>query len=104
MMTGISSFILIAFLAIGVGFFLWLRGREQKRETGGQSRLATWRLVVAAIFGLVALFSGGCSLLFVPSAAQGDVYVQPVAILIIGGIPFAVASFILWLCLRRGNG
>lgn len=86
------------------GLFLWLKSREQKRGEAGQSRLATWRLVFASVFGLVALFSGGCSLLFVPSAIQGDQYVDSAAILVLGGIPFAVAAFIVWLSLRRGNG
>lgn len=96
--------ILLVLALVGVGLFMWLLTRERKRAEGGQSRLATWRLVIAAVFGLVALFSGGCSLLFVPAAIKGDQYVDPAAILVIGGVPFVVAALILWLSLRRGNG
>jgi uncharacterized membrane-anchored protein len=97
---GFGLFILLL-LAIGAGLFFWLRSREGKRLAAGQSVLATWRLVLASVFGLVALFAGGCSLLFVPDALKGNQYVDPVAILIVGGIPFAVAALIVWLSLRR---
>jgi hypothetical protein len=89
-------------LLLGIGVFLWLKAREDKRAAKGETRLATWRLVVASVFGLIALFSGGCSLFFLPNV--GNQYVDPAAILIVGGIPFAIAAFILWLSLRRGNG
>ncbi len=103
MTAGLPLLLLVGFLLLGVGLFYWLRERERKRGADGQSRLATWRLVFASIFGLVALFAGGCSLLFVPDAIQGNQYVDPIAILVIGGIPFALAALLLWLSLRRGN-
>lgn len=103
-MTALPLLLLLAFLLLGVGMFNWLRERERKRGAAGQSRLATWRLVLAAIFGLVALFAGGCSLIFVPDALQGNQYIDPIAILVVGGIPFALAALLLWLSLRRGNG
>jgi multisubunit Na+/H+ antiporter MnhB subunit len=90
-------------VAIGAGLFYWLYTREEKRSATGKSRLATWRLLLATLFGLVALFAGGCSLLLVPSALRGDQYVDAGAILVLGGIPFAVSAFIWWLSLRRGK-
>ena len=96
--------ILLVLAAVGIGSFYWLLTRERQRSEAGQTRLATWRLVFAAVFGLIALFSGGCSLLFVPSAVRGDQYVDPVVILVIGGVPFAIAALVVWLSLRRGNG
>lgn len=93
--------ILLVFVLIGIGLFLWLRSREDKRASAGETRLATWRLVLASVFGLVALFSGGCSLLFLGS--MDGIYVDFPAILIIGGIPFAIAAILTWLFLRRGT-
>lgn len=104
MTMGFPVLFILALVLVGAGIFHWLRSREEKRTVAGQPRLSTWRLVLATIFGLVALFAGGCSMLFVPAAMQGDIYASPMAILIIGGIPFAVAAFIVWLSLRRGNG
>lgn len=104
MVSGVFGMILMAFLAVGIGAFLWLRNREVNRAAEGQNRLATWRLLLASFFGLIALFAGGCSLLFVPDAMKGNQYIDPVAILIIGGIPFAIATLIVWLSLRRGSG
>ena len=94
--------ILLVLALIGIGLFLWLKSREDKRSEKGEKRLSTWRLVVASVFGLLALFSGGCSLLFLGS--MDGQYVDFPAILIIGGIPFAIAVLVLWLSLRRGNG
>jgi uncharacterized membrane protein YbhN (UPF0104 family) len=99
----ISVLFLLAFLFLGVGIFYWLRERERKREAAGLPRLATWRLVFASAFALIALFSGGCSLLFVPDAVRGNQYIDPTAVLVIGGIPFAVAVVLLWLFLLRGK-
>lgn len=101
MVTGGFGLFILLMLAIGVGLFFWLRSREGKRQAEGQSTLATWRLVLASVFGLIALFAGGCSLLFVPDALKGNQYIDPVAILVIGGIPFAIAALIVWLSLRR---
>ncbi len=101
MLTGGFGLFFLLMLAIGAGLFFWLNSREGRRQASGQTPLATWRLVFASIFGLAALFAGGCSLLFVPDAMQGNQYVDPVAILILGGIPFAIAMFIVWLSLRR---
>ena len=91
------------FLFLGIGIFLWLMSREKKRAEKGESRLANWRLVLATIFAMVALFSGGCSLLFIPDAIKGTQYVDPAAVLIIGGVPFAIAVLLLWLSLKRRN-
>ncbi len=99
-----SELLFLVPLVVGVGLFLWLSAREKKRAAEGQSRLAVWRLILAAIAGLVVLFSGGCSLMLVPDAMSGNQYIDPIAILVIGGIPFGVAAVILWLALRRGNG
>ncbi|NMD07576.1 MAG: hypothetical protein GYA66_06330 [Phyllobacteriaceae bacterium] len=104
MVTGSFGLFILVLILIGGGIYYWLASREKKRVEAGQSRLATWRLLLASVFALVALFSGGCSLLFVPSAIRGDQYVDPAAVLVLGGVPFAVAALILWLSLRRGNG
>jgi hypothetical protein len=98
---GFEPFILL-FLLLGVGLFLWLRSREQQRATTGKSRLATWRLALASLAALVTIFAGGCSLIFLPDALSGNRYIDPTAVLVIGGIPFAIAAFIWWLSLRRG--
>lgn len=100
----IGSVFLLGLLVCGAILFFVLQRREQGRAQRGETRLATWRLLLAAVFGLVVLFSGGCSLLFLPDAISGNQYIDPVAVLIIGGIPFAVAGLIVWLSLRRGNG
>jgi len=98
------EFLFVIPVVVGIGLFLWLQAREKQRALAGQSRLAVWRLVIAAIAGLVMLFSGGCSLMLVPDAMRGNQYVDPIAILVVGGVPFAVGLFIWWLSLRRGNG
>ncbi|NJM29663.1 MAG: hypothetical protein HC855_05795 [Rhizobiales bacterium] len=97
---GLELFILL-FLLLGVGVFLFLRSREQQRAGKGQPVLATWRLALASFAALVLLFSGGCSLVFLPEAVTGNPYIDPMAILMIGGVPFAVALLIWWLSMRR---
>ena len=99
-----TALFFIGLIAVGGGLFFWLFRREENRKAAGLPRLSTWRLVIAAIFGLVALFSGGCSLLFVPDALKGNQYIDPVAVLVIGGIPFAVSCLIVLLSLWRVNG
>ena len=101
MFFGFDILILFVIVLMGVGIFLWLNAREQKRAEKGGTRLAVWRPLLATVFGLVALFSGGCSLAFLPSALRGDQYVDFAAVGILGGIPFAIAALILWLSLRR---
>ena len=91
----------LLFILLGVAVFLWLLSRERKRAAKGEPRLANWRLVFAAIFSMVALFSGGCSLLFIPDAIRGTQYIDSGAVLIIGGVPFAISALLLWLSLRR---
>lgn len=91
----------LGLLVCGGILFYVLQRREQGRAEKGESRLAAWRLVIASVFGLVMLFAGGCSLLFLPDALSGNQYIDPVAVLIIGGIPFLVAGLIVWLSLRR---
>lgn len=98
-----SGWLLIVIL-IGVGIFVLLLNREKARAAKGESRLATWRLILAALFGLVALFSGGCSLLFIPDLSSSNMYVDGTTVAVIGGIPFAIACLVVWLSLRRGNG
>ena len=94
----------IVFVLLAIGIFLWLLSREKKRAEKGGSRLANWRLVLATIFAMVALFSGGCSLLFIPDAIKGTQYIDPAAVLMIGGVPFAISVLLLWLSLRRREG
>ena len=91
----------LLFVLLGIGVFLWLLSREKKRAEKGQPRLASWRLVFATIFAMIALFSGGCSLLFIPDAIRGTQYIDPGAVLMIGGVPFAISALLLWVSLRR---
>jgi hypothetical protein len=100
---GVGDLIWIVFLLLGVGFFLWRLSREKAIAAAGGTRIAGWRLVIASFMLLVLIFSGGCSLMFMPDAISGNQYVDPVAILVIGGIPFAIALLIFWLSLRRGT-
>jgi uncharacterized membrane protein len=97
-----SSLVLVV-IAIGAGLFYWLHSREKKREASGQSRLATWRLMLATLFGLIALFAGGCSLAFLPTALGGDAYVPVTLVLVIGVLPCGLAILFWWLSLRRGK-
>lgn len=101
-MTEIIYMVLPALL-IGSGIFYWLSQREKRRVADGQPRLAPWRLVFAALFGLVALFSGGCSLFFSLDALKSNPYVTFPAIMIVGGIPFVISIFLWWLSMRRGK-
>jgi EamA domain-containing membrane protein RarD len=88
-------------ILLAIGIFLWLRSREQKRR--GLSALPGWRLVLATIFSLVALFAGGCGLLYLPDALGGSQYIDPIAVLMIGGVPFLISSLLTWALLRRGT-
>jgi hypothetical protein len=88
-------------VVIGAACFAWLYSRENKLAASGESRLATWRLFLATLFGLIALFSGGCSLAFLPSALRGDPYVPIMLVLVIGIFPCALAVLFWWLSLRR---
>jgi uncharacterized membrane-anchored protein len=97
-MFSIALFIVVAAALL----WLFLEYREKARAAAGKSRLATWRLAIASLAALVTIFSGGCSLVFLPEAVTGNPYIDPVAILIIGGIPFAIAVLIWWLSMRRG--
>lgn len=94
------TFAPIIIVAAGL-LWLFFEHREKARAAAGKSRLATWRLAIASLAVLIAIFSGGCSLVFLPEAVTGNQYIDPVAILIIGGIPFAIAVLIWWLCMRR---
>lgn len=100
---GIADLFLLLFLGLGVAFFFWRQSREKAIAAGGGVRIAGWRLVIASFALLVLLFSGGCSLAFLPDAIKGNQYVDPAVILIIGGIPFAIALLVFWLSLRRGG-
>jgi hypothetical protein len=97
----LDSFVVL-FLLLGVGLFFWLRSREQQRRAKGQPALPAWRLALASVAALITIFSGGCSLIFVPDAVSGNRYIDPMAVLVIGGVPFAIAAFVWWLCMRRG--
>ncbi len=99
-----ETLIPLVLILAGIGFFVWLNGREGKRQADGQPRLATWRLLLAALFGMTVLFSGGCSLIFVADSLNGNQFVGPGIVFLLGGIPFLLACLFLWLCLRRGIG
>lgn len=103
MMIGGFEVMWLALALLGVGIFLWLQSRERKRAEKGQSRLAGWRLALGTVAALVMVFSGGCSLLFLPDAIKGTQYIDPLAVLIVGGIPFALALLFFWLIMKRWN-
>jgi hypothetical protein len=95
------GFLPIAVVVVGLIWWL-LEFRERKRALAGAPRLATWRLIFAAVFALVALFSGGCSLLLLGDLTRGSQqYIDVPTVLIIGGIPFAVSLLIWWLFMWR---
>lgn len=97
-----ALFSLVA-IALGVVAAIWfaLERREKNLANAEAPRLARWRLGLAAVAGLLVLFSGGCSLFLVPSAMNGEQYVSFGAILVLGGGPLAFGVLVLWLTLRR---
>lgn len=94
----------LAIVAVVAGIWAALNWRENARAAKGLPRHSGIRLVVAAAALLLLVFSGGCSLLFVPAAVRGDQYVDPMAVLVLGGIPFAVGVLLFWLSMRRNTG
>jgi hypothetical protein len=88
---------MFAILFIGplllIGILWWLLERHERRRAGeGKPRHSGLRLFFASAAILLALFSGGCSLLFGLNA-DGQ-YVTPESIAVIGGIPFLAG--LLW--------
>jgi membrane protein DedA with SNARE-associated domain len=88
-------------LVIFIGLWWWLSWREKRRTARGLINHPPWRTFFAAFAVLVMLFSGGCSLFFLPAASKPHTYVPWSAIAIYGGIPFLVGSLILWASMRR---
>jgi Na+/melibiose symporter-like transporter len=84
---------------VAVGVFLFLRRREFKRVEAGETRVASWRLALATLAVMVALFSGGCSVLFM-SAFPNDSSIGPL-ILLFGVLPCLIAILVFWLSMRR---
>jgi hypothetical protein len=75
------------------------------QQTGQPSRrLPIWRVIVAVVFGLLAVFSGGCSLLFIPDVLRGNQYIDWSVVAVVGGVPFVISAVIVWLSLRAGKG
>jgi hypothetical protein len=96
--------VLLLGLAVLVGLvWAFLSYREEKREAAGKSRLSGLRLAFGTIALITMIFSGGCSLLFMPAAIDGDQYVQPITLLIIGGIPFFIGLLVWWVSMRRNS-
>jgi hypothetical protein len=79
--------------------------REKRRAAGGRSRFGVFRMLLAAVAAGVAIFSGGCSLFFLAnlSVSGPQQYLDWTVVLIVGGIPFAIAALIWWLSMRRGK-
>jgi uncharacterized membrane-anchored protein len=94
--------LILLLLAGGIWFFL--SSREGKRSEQGLPRHSGIRLFFATLAILLTIFAGGCSLLFLPDALSGNQYIDPIAVLVIGGIPFALGVLIWWLSLRRNTG
>jgi uncharacterized membrane protein YdbT with pleckstrin-like domain len=98
------STILIGII-VAAGLWWFLDSREKRRVNSGLPRHSALRLVVAVVFALVAIFSGGCSLAFLYSLSSGpQQYISVPAVLVIGGVPFVISAFIWWLCMRRNSG
>jgi hypothetical protein len=96
--------ILVPLLAVAACWWL-LNARETRRAASGLQRHSALRLIVIAIFGLAALFSGGCSLVLLAPLLQGpQQYLDVYAVTIVGGIPFAISALIWWLFMRRKAG
>jgi hypothetical protein len=88
-------------LLVGLGIWWVLNTREKQRAAQGLSSFPGWRTLLAALVALVLLFSGGCTLLILPDALRGTQYVDLTAVAVIGGIPFMISAFLLWLILHR---
>jgi uncharacterized membrane protein len=86
-------------LVIAVGLFLFLRNREKRRAEAGQPALANWRLLLATVAAMVALFSGGCSLVFAGGFPNDSGVLH--VVFLIGVLPCLVAIFVFWLSMRR---
>ncbi len=100
-------------LAIGLifaGGLIWVffNWRENRRAGAGLPRHSGLRLIFVAIAALTALFSGGCSLIFLASwianGTRANDYVTWEAIAVFGGPPFVIGLLIWWLVMRRKPG
>ncbi len=89
----------IAAVHFAITAYLQRPGAEQRQGKGRRSFLV---LAIAAVAAGVALFSGGCTLIFLGELARGPQhYIDAPAVLTIGGVPFAVSALIWWLSMRR---
>ena len=70
-------------------------------------QLTVTRWIFAIIGGLIMLFCGGCTLLFLGELASKGVwryqYVDGTMVLIMGGVPFLAGLLIWWLAVERGR-
>src|SRR6185295_15481463 len=79
-------------------------------DRGKYQKMSALRLVFAIIGGLIMLFAGGCTLLFLVgyihdsmTRSGGEQYVNIPAILTIGGPPFLIGLGIWFLAARAGR-
>lgn len=102
----IWAFIAAIVAVIAIAHFALTIAREKRRATEGKSRFGVIRMLLAAVAAGVAIFSGGCSLFFLAdlSVTGPQQYLDWTVVLIVGGIPFAIAALIWWLSMWRGNG
>jgi hypothetical protein len=79
--------------------------------SGGRPPLTPIRLIFAIIGGLIMLFTGGCTLLFLAgyvhdelTRSGGEQYVNIPVILTVGGPPFLLGLLVWYLAARAGRG
>jgi hypothetical protein len=98
---GFLAMIVLGFAAAVAAIWFILNLIEKGREAKGLPRHSGLRLVFAAAFLLVMIFTGGCALIFLPDALKGDQYISLGLVAGLAGIPFAVALLLFWALMRR---
>ena len=80
---------------------------DEDQTHSEKPKLSVIRWIFAIIGGLIMLFCGGCSLVFLGDLALkgrwADNYVSVDAVLSIGGLPFLLGLLIWWLAVKAGR-
>jgi hypothetical protein len=97
--------IIVGLIVLAVVLWFAFNYREGLRMKRGQPRHSGLRLVFAAVGACLAIFSGGCSLFLLGDLLMRgpQQYMGWEVVAIVGGIPFAIATFIWWLSMRRAR-
>ena len=92
----------LGLILLGVAIYTLLERNERRRVAVDKPRLSALRLIFGAAAGLLVLFSGGCSLLFLIN--QDGAYVTWETVTVLGLPPLAIGALVWWLAMRRGKG